>query len=173
MLWLVSRSSELVVTDAGRRDLIGSTGDITDDDLILRFPNLQLTRDSAAIYRGRLRRRLLLNRCSSCGVWHDPPSPICPACWSREVAAAEVQGTGTVFSVIFLYQGPPTEGVDYAVPYPVVVIELDDQAGLRTTGTVVGSPSAAIRIGCRASLEWIERSGVPMPAWRLKTGGRS
>ncbi len=140
---------------------------ITDEELIERFTGYGVDRDSAAHFRGRLERRLLINRCASCGHWHHPPRPLCPECWSRDVTAEPVAGTGTIYLAIFLHQGPPTPGVDYATPYPVVTVELDEQRGLRFTATVVDADNAEITIGRRARLTWIERAGVPVPAFRL------
>ncbi len=139
----------------------------TDDELVARFPGSPLDHDSAPHYRGRLERRLLVNRCAECGTWHQPPKPICPSCWSTDVIATEVAGTGTIHLAISLHQGPPADGVDYSTPYPVVVVELDEQAGLRFTSTVVGSPNAEVAIDRRVTLDWIERAGVPLPVFRL------
>ncbi len=140
---------------------------ISDEELVARFPGHPVDHDSAAHYRGRLAHRLLLNRCTACGTWHQPPKPICPACWSTDVVATPVVGTGTIHLAIFLYQGPPAEGVDYATPYPVVTVELDEQPGLRFTSTVVGATNEAIAIGTRVRLDWIERAGAPLPVFRL------
>lgn len=145
---------------------------ITDDDLVARFPGHPLDHDSAAHYRGRLERRLLINRCAACGKWHQPPRPVCPSCWSNDVVATEVSGDGTIHLTVFLHQGPPAPGVDYATPYPVVAVELDEQPGLRFTSTVVGSPNEAITIGARVRLDWIDRAGTPLPVFRLVEGQR-
>jgi uncharacterized OB-fold protein len=147
------------------------TNAISDDDLVTRFAGHPVDHDSAAHYRGRLERRLLINRCT-CGTWHHPPRPICPSCWSTDVEPTEVTGNGTIHLAIFLYQGPPTEGVDYAAgPYPVVTVELDEQPGLRFTGTVIGAANDAILIGERVTLDWVERGGTPLPVFRLDRGG--
>jgi hypothetical protein len=69
---------------------------------------------------------------------------------------------------IFLHQGPPVEGIDYSSPYPVVTVELDEQIGLRFTATVTGAPQAAVTIGARVRLDWIDRAGEPIPAFRLE-----
>lgn len=142
----------------------------TDEDLIARFPGHPLDHDTAAHYRGRLDHRLVLNRCPDCARWHHPPKPICPSCWSADVRATDVAGSGTIHMAIFLHQGPPAGGVDYSTPYPVVVVELDEQPGLRFTSTVVGSPNDQIRIGERVILDWIDRAGTPLPAFRLVLG---
>jgi hypothetical protein len=68
---------------------------------------------------------------------------------------------------LFLHQGPPAEGVDYSTPYPVVTVELDEQEGLRYSSTVVGAANDDITIGKRVTLDWIERSGAPLPVFRL------
>ena len=140
---------------------------ISDEDLVTRFRGYPVDRDSAPHYRGRLQRRLLINRCRACGTWHHSPKPVCPACWSTEVVPTEVSGAGTLFMTIFLYQGPPAEGVDYSTPHPVVTVELDEQDGLRFTSTVVDAPNDEIRIGDRVVLDWIERGGTPVPVFRL------
>jgi len=140
---------------------------LSDEDLIARFPGYPVDQDSAAVYRGRLRHELLVHRCDECSLWHEPPRPVCPRCWSTSVTPTEVLGTGTIFMAIFLRQGPPTPGLDYSTPHPVVVVELDDQPGLRFASTIVGAENDEIRIGRRVALEWIERAGTPIPAFRL------
>jgi len=140
---------------------------VSDEDLVARFPGHPVDHDSKAHYRGRLERRLLINRCEDCGALRHPPRPICPACWSSNVRPTEVAGTGVIHLLIFLHQGPPAEGVDYRTPYPVATVELDEQPGLRFTSTVVGAANDEVAIGQRVSLDWIERAGTPLPVFRL------
>jgi uncharacterized protein len=144
--------------------------DISDEELCSLFPGV-VDRDSAAHYRGRLRRQLLMSRCAECGTWHAPPKPICPSCLSERVVATPVSGRGTIFMAIFLHQGPPADGVDYSAPYPVVTVDLDEQPGLRYSSTVVGSANEEIQIGRRVELGWIMRGGTPLPVFRLAGQG--
>jgi uncharacterized OB-fold protein len=141
--------------------------EVTDEELLRRFPGQRIDHDNREMFRARLDHRLLINRCDDCGLWRHPPRPICPSCWSTRVAPTEVSGTGTIYMAIFLHQGPPAEGVDYHTPYPVVTVELDEQAGLRFTSTVVGSTNEDIRIGRRVELDWIDRAGSPLPVFRV------
>jgi uncharacterized OB-fold protein len=143
-------------------------GLISYDELVSRFAGHRVDHDSAAHFRGRLERRLLINRCGECGTWHHPPLPICPACWSTEIEPTDVAGTGTIHLAVFLHQGPPAPGVDYSTPHPVVTVELEEQPGLRYTSTVVGSPNEDVQIGRRVRLDWIDRAGVPVPVFRLE-----
>jgi uncharacterized OB-fold protein len=146
---------------------------VSDEELVRTFPGYGLDRDNAGHYRGRLARKLLLSRCNACGFWRHPPKPVCPRCWSSDVRPTEVAGTGSIYLLIFLHQGPPAEGVDYSTPYPVATVELDEQAGLRFTGTVVGAPNEALAIGKRVKLDWVERGGVPTPVFCLTEESRA
>jgi uncharacterized OB-fold protein len=137
-------------------------------ELVQRFPGESISHDNAAHYRGRLHRQLLMNRCDDCALWHAPPKPVCPHCWSSRVTPTPVRGNGTIFMNIFLHQGPPAAGVDYSTPYPVVTVELEEQEGLRFTATLVDAENDQIRIGTAVSLDWRERAGSPMPVFVLK-----
>jgi uncharacterized OB-fold protein len=141
--------------------------EITDEELVSRFPGRQLDHDNKAVYRGWLDHVLLINRCADCGLWHQPPKPVCPRCWSWDVRATPVSGAGTIFMLVLLHQGPPADGVDYSTPHPVVTVELDQQPGLRFTSTVVDATNDDIQIGRRVELAWLDRSGAPMPVFRL------
>lgn len=139
---------------------------ISDQELLTRLPDYLIVHDNKEFYRGWLNRQLLLNRCQNCGVWHHPPRPICPECWSFDVRATPVSGTGTIHTLIWLRQGPPTPGVDYSTPYPVATVELAEQPGLRFTSTVTGVTQEDIAIGSPVELTWIERHGEPFPVFR-------
>jgi uncharacterized OB-fold protein len=141
---------------------------VDDTDLIDRFRGYGIDRDRAAHFRGRLGRQLLINRCGDCGRWHQPARPMCPSCWSWNVEPTEVSGRGTIHLLMTLFQGPPTDGVDYSNGHPVVTVELEEQAALRFTSTVVGVPAAEIRIGDAVELDWIERDGNPFPIFRMR-----
>ena len=141
--------------------------DPSNDELVQRFPGEPITHDNAAHYRGRLRKELLVNRCDDCRLWHAPPKPVCPGCWSSSVTPTPVSGNGAIFMNVFLHQGPPAPGVDYATPYPVVTVELEEQEGLRFTATVADADDDDIQIGKPVRLDWRERSGSPMPVFVL------
>jgi uncharacterized protein len=138
---------------------------ITDAELVDRLPGILVDGDNKEYYRGWLERTLVLNRCEDCGRWHHPAKPICPECWSDRVRPTPVSGRGTVHLLIWLRQGPPADGVDYATPHPVVTVELEEQTGLRFTSTVVDAPMDELAIGDPVELTWIERNGEPFPAF--------
>ncbi len=140
--------------------------DISDTDMIAMFPGHEIDHDNKCFYRGWLKKQLLMNRCAACGRWHHPPQPLCPECWSVDVTPTEVTGRGSIHLLIRLHQGPPAEGVDYAAgPYPVVVVELEEQAGLRFTSTIINCDASNLQIGTPVELTWIDRSGTPFPVF--------
>jgi len=142
-----------------------------DAGLVERFPYARIDHDNKYMYRGWLDKRLLVNRCEDCAVFHHPPKPVCPRCWSSALRPTEVSGRGIVHLTILLHQGPPAPGVDYAKgPHPVVTVELDEQAGLRFTSTVVECPLEEVRIGLPVELDWVDRFGSPFPVFRPSTG---
>ncbi len=137
--------------------------EVTDQDVLEKFPDTRLDVDNFETYRGLLQRRLLVNRCRQCATWHTPPRSICPKCWSTDVVATEVSGRGTVFLLVFLHQGPP--GVDYTGGYPLAVIELEEQPGLRVVSTLVGFAREDMTVGQTVGLLWGERDGNPYPVF--------
>ena len=148
--------------------------EVSDEELVLRFPWVQVSHDDKHLFRGWLDRELRIQRCQDCGRFHHPPKPICPECWSWRLVPTPVSGRGVIHLAMFLRQGPPAPGVDYARgPHPVVTVELEEQPGLRFTSTVVGAPLDAIRIGAPVELAWIDRYGAPFPVFRLRSGGAS
>jgi uncharacterized OB-fold protein len=138
----------------------------SDAELVETFAAVAIDRDNQHFYRGWLDHELRVNRCADCGRWHHPPKPMCPACWSWNVVPTAVSGRGTVHLLMWLHHGPaPGGAAETAAPHPVVVVELAEQTGLRITSTIVGSPAESVRIGMPVEVAWIDRDGVPFPAF--------
>ena len=139
----------------------------TDQQLIERYPDVNLDHVNKHFYRGLLHNEVRLSRCNACGWWHHRPKPVCPQCWSSDLTATAIAGTGTIHLLIVLHQGPPADGVDYSTPHPVATVELDEQTGLRFTSAVVGLAGNDPAIGQRVKLEWTTRNGRPFPYWQV------
>ena len=138
--------------------------DIDDATVLARYPAIRIDHVNKELYRGFLRRQLVAGHCPDCGRWHTPLRPICPSCWSGRVGPRPVSGSGTVYAITLLHQGPP--GVAYSPPWPLAAVELAEQAGLRVAATLVDTPAERQRIGEPVTLTWIERDGAPWPAFR-------
>ena len=134
-------------------------------DVLNRYPNAWIDRDSFAMFEGFLEKRLLINQCQECHRFFQPPWPSCPNCWSTDVVPTEVSGKGAIHTFVILHTGA-LSGVDYVKGHPLVVVQLDEQEGLRVTGTMVNCANEDIRIGMPVTLNWVEREGQPVPAFQ-------
>jgi uncharacterized OB-fold protein len=89
-------------------------------------------------------RELRLQKCAGCGkVWY-PPSPLCPACWSREFTWERLGGRGRVNSWVVFHQSY-FRGYDDELPYNVAEVELEE--GPRLLTNLVGVKNDEIRAG--------------------------
>lgn len=150
-----------------------SLSEVTDDEVLAAFPDVRLDHDNKHFYKGLLQQRYLINRCAECGWSHAPPRARCPQCWSSAVEPTPVEGEGTVELVTFLHQGPPSPGVDYSEPYPLVCVAFDTVPGVRVSGTVVGAAREDIAIGLRVRHRWVQRDGRPYPVFEPINGERA
>lgn len=88
--------------------------------------------DTEFFWNGLRERRLLIQRCSSCGILRHPPRPMCPHCLSIEWDTIESTGRGTVHSFV-MPQHPQFPFMDY--PYIVALIDLAE--GVRLVSNLI------------------------------------
>jgi uncharacterized OB-fold protein len=86
----------------------------------------------------RRHHRLFLRACTGCGLLRYPPSHGCPWCRSLGWTWREVSGRGHVYSYEIVCHAIQPGFRDWT-PYPVVLVELDEQRGTPT-------PDDALRI---------------------------
>ena len=95
--------------------------------------------------------RLVMRACAACGLMRYPPTHACPWCMDLGWEWREVSGRGTIYSYeVVMHAIQP--GFKEIAPYPVVLVELDEQRGrptpdegLRIIGNLVttdGRPEA-------------------------------
>ncbi|WP_208865320.1 Zn-ribbon domain-containing OB-fold protein [Amycolatopsis rubida] len=115
--------------------------------------------DGAAFWEAAGSGRLAVQRCGACETPRFPPRPMCPACRSRAVIWTTASGYGELWSFVVAHPPLLPEFARFA-PYPVVVVELEDEPGLRVVGNVVAAPDAPINSVDPATL----RIGLPVRA---------
>jgi len=99
--------------------------------------------ETAFFWEATARRRLEILRCQTCKTWVHYPKPSCWNCSSGDLKPEEVSGRGTVYSYTVTHQDVP----GYTAPFAVVIVELEEQAGLRMVSNVVDVPPEDVRIG--------------------------
>ena len=75
--------------------------------------------------------QLMLPKCSACSLLRYPPGIACPWCNSLESDWVELSGKGTIYSYEIVTQAIQPGFAEW-VPYPVVLVELDEQRGAPT-----------------------------------------
>lgn len=103
-------------------------------------------------YAAAREHRLVMRACGACGLMRYPPSHACPWCNSLEWTWREVSGRGTIVSYeIVVHAIQP--GFKAWAPYPVVLVELDEQAGQPTPEEGLRVIANLVRAGGAAEAE--------------------
>lgn len=126
-------------------------------------PLPEITPENAAFWTGGVRGELMIVCCGDCQAAIHPPQIICPKCLSRNVAPQAMAGTGTVYTFTVNHQ-PWLPGM--AVPFALVVVDVDGAPGVRVTAEVVGQDPEAVRIGQRMQVAFEQAGDVWLPQWR-------
>jgi uncharacterized OB-fold protein len=126
-------------------------------------PQVELT---APWWDGTRERRLLLQRCGSCGEVQHHPRHLCVSCGATDdLGWVESAGAGTVDTFTVVHRAPRS-GLE--APYVVARIRLDDGpvllAWLLGTGEALPDPA----IGDVVALDWAPlEDGRALPVFRL------
>lgn len=133
--------------------------------------------DTAPFWAAAREQRLVAQRCDACGALRCPPHPFCAACRSPAASWVDLSGRGRIWSYIVAH-GPTLAAFMDRVPFPVIVVELDENPALRMTGNLIAHPGAAInsvapesiRIGApvRVSFEKVA-DDVTLPCWIVES----
>src|SRR5712664_85591 len=70
--------------------------------------------------------RLVVRKCAACGLLRYPPTHACPWCMALGWSWQEVSGRGTIYSYEIVHHAIQP-GFRELTPYPVVLVELDEQ----------------------------------------------
>ena len=116
--------------------------------------------DTEGYWQAAREHRLVMKKCTECGLMRWYPGPSCPFCTSLEWEWQEVSGKGTIYSYQIVTLAIQTGFRDY-VPYPLVLVELDEQ---RNTP----EPDVSLRIATNL----VDESFAPVPESEVAIGKR-
>jgi uncharacterized OB-fold protein len=117
--------------------------------------------DTAGFWEAARRGELVVRACESCGAFLHLPRAYCHECGSWEGRWAPVSGRGRLHSwTVVEHQVHPA----YAVPYTVVLVDLDDAPGVRLVGHLAGSPHLTDGQEMRVRFESLP-GGTVLPQW--------
>jgi len=127
-------------------------------------PIPRATPELAPFLAAAKRRQLVVQRCTGCGLLRFPAREVCSRCWSRDAEWTPVSGRGEVFSFYLMHQ-VYHPGFAAEVPYPVVVVELEE--GPHLTSNLVECTRDEIRIGMPVEVVFEDVSpDVTLPKFR-------
>ncbi|HEX5265325.1 MAG TPA: OB-fold domain-containing protein [Acidimicrobiales bacterium] len=128
---------------------------------------------SEEFWRAAAAHVLAVQRCAACGWYAHPPDVICVNCLSPERAfrSEPVSGRGRVRSWTVMHDAF-LPGFRPDVPYVVVDVELDEQAGLRMIGQLVDGTAERLRLDARVEAVFDDvAEGLAVPQFRLAAAG--
>ena len=96
--------------------------------------------------------KLMGSRCEACGEVYLPPRPLCPACFSEQMAWVEMGSEGTLAAVTAVYIAPTAmieAGYGRTNPYYTGVVQLND--GPKISAQILGLESPQIGVSLTAA----------------------
>ena len=125
--------------------------------------------------------RLVVRRCLDCNLLRGEPGPGCPWCASLGWEWQSVSGKGTIYSYQIVVH-TVLSGFREWVPFPIVLVELDEQRdqpntgdGLRITANLLDENMAPekeenVAIGKRVELVFLDlEDGLSLPQFKLSS----
>jgi hypothetical protein len=123
--------------------------------------------DDAPFWAAASERRLVFQRCGSCGKHRHPPSPMCPACQSTQCEWAGAPTRGVLFSYTVTHVAPHPE-LRGRVPYVVALVCFPGLDNLRLITNIVNAQPGQLRIGDEVELLWEPvGEGMSVPRFAL------
>ena len=126
--------------------------------------------DSKPYYEYTKKHELRAQRCKACGSMRHPPGIMCPQCQSQDIEWRKLSGRGAIYSWEVIHhriipafmEGPP---------YTVVLVEPEEQPGLRFLGNLLDCPREQLRIGLPVEAVFEDHTPeVTLVQWRPRKG---
>ena len=123
--------------------------------------------DAEPFWQGCNEGRLLMQRCEDCARYRWHPAPFCGHCGSGNFEWQALSGRAKIHTWTVVTHPVHPAAVD-KVPYVVVIVELEEQAGLTMVSTLIDCDIEAIDIGNPVSVDFVTHpNGQKLPVFRL------
>ena len=115
--------------------------------------------------------KLVIQRCQSCHTCYHPPIQVCMDCLAQgkesTLAFEQVSGRGTIYSHTLIHD-TRLAGFEEILPYPVVLVELEEQKGLIVNANMPDTKPEEIHSDVPVEVYFIDvGSGHKIPDFRL------
>ena len=125
--------------------------------------------DAAAVewWEATRERRLVVQRCESCGRWQHYPRALCLGCAGADLSFAEASGRATIHSYTTVHRAPSPA---FTPPYVVALVRLEEGPLMLTR--IVGSDETKLACDAPVALRWEPLGdGRHLPVFALSGGG--
>jgi len=120
----------------------------------------------AGFWEAARRHELAIQHCRACGTFQTPPEWVCHRCHSRDLAWEVVAGRGTIFSWIRVHHAAHP-ALKPALPYLVVLVEVDGTRGVRMIGNLLGDREQEVAMGAAVEAVFEDHEGgYTLVQWR-------
>lgn len=136
-------------------------------------------KEYSGYFKASQQHRLVIKQCTECNLMRGDPGPSCPWCQSPKWDWNQVSGKGTIYSYQIVHHSV-LPGFRERVPYPIVLVELDEQSGeptaddgIRIAANLLDNDLNPERednvvIGARVEVVFEDlKSGLTLPQFRL------
>jgi len=120
--------------------------------------------DTTFFWEGAREHKLLILHCDECDHWVHYPKPACPVC-GGSVQPKQVTGRGVVHTFTITHNPVP----GFEPPFAVVLVELEEQKGLRVVSNLVDVAPEDIEIGMPVEVAFVDAGeDVVLPLFRRR-----
>jgi uncharacterized OB-fold protein len=120
--------------------------------------------ETAFFWEGCARKELLILRCSECQTYVHPPKPACYSCGGTSLKPTRVSGRGRLHSFTITHKELP----GFTSPFAVVLVELEEQQGLRLVSNLVDVEPKDIKIGMPVAVAFGTVDRISLPFFRRR-----
>jgi uncharacterized OB-fold protein len=112
-------------------------------------------------------RRLMIQRCDSCGYYNHPPRRFCDACLGQDLRFENVSGGGVIYTFTVMHQHD-VAGFEEDAPFINIVVELAEQPQLLMVSNLPIADRPKVSIGAAVQVDFEDRGeGVIVPQFRI------
>ena len=119
----------------------------------------RLDQDNTFFWKSGADGKLRFLRCSDCGRFVHPPSPVCPDCLGSDLKPEVVSGRGTVVSFTVNHQQWMLGGEHYVIAW----VAIDEQPDVRLTTNLAAVDEDDVEIGMPVEVVFEEAGDVYLP----------
>lgn len=107
-------------------------------------------------------RRLVVQRCTTCGEHQFYPRKVCIHCGGDGIEWVEASGRGSVHTYTIIHRGLP--GWREGGPYVAAIVDLEE--GVRMTTNVIDCAPDDVEVGMPVEVTFVDEGAYVLPRFR-------